>query len=221
MGAIQNYNERMGYIRLCNEALMLLGQKVQVQKLDGDNLSPNELACKSRLSDAIHTVLYAHPWNFTTEVSRVECTPFFGGIDGHNYRFKRPVDAMRVLDVEGYRAFTVAGQWVYTRVPVNSVRYSRVVYNLNDWDKQVYGVLVKRLAADLSVPVTGGTNLVQFLEQGYLMALGDAKRCDSAEGRDFDYAGLDPISLSMMAGIPFYDGGRVERAMRDGDTLWN
>jgi hypothetical protein len=200
---------------------MILGQKVRVEKLVGDDLSPNELACAMRIDDAMRTVLYAHPWSFATCISNVSCVPFMGGIDSFNYRFKKPVDAMRVQDVEGYRAFNVAGEWVYTRVPVRSVRYLRYIDDLDAWDRQVYGVLVRRLAADLAIPVTGGTNLVQFVEQMYLQALGDAKRFDSGEGRDFDYAGIDPISLSMITGIPRYDGGYAEHLMRDGDTLWN
>lgn len=205
-------------VKVCNDALLELGQKVPVERLTVDDaeigghpayaLRPNEAVCASKFELSRRGVLRAHPWGFATRFLRVLSTPVFGGgADGFRFRFRRPAACIRVLVVDGHVAFTVAGDWVYTRRPAHVVKYVEDVDDVGGWPAEIRDVLVKRLAADIAVAVTGNSALVSMAEQKYAIALGDAKRLDAAEGRDFDFEGMDPISASMEGAVPRFDDG--------------
>lgn len=198
-------------LRICNEALLELGQKVAVRSLeesDDHSLSPNELVCAAKYEPARLAVMHAHKWSFATEMRRVACTPFAHGFDGFKFRFMKPQDCLRICEVEGYKAFQVVGDWVLVRRPVHSVKYIKDVKDPTKWSAGVRAAVVRRLAADIAVAIQGGSNLLPTYEQFYQMALGDAKRQDASEGREFDYCGMDPISLSMEKAVPriFFGG---------------
>lgn len=192
-------------VSVCNDALLELGQKVPIKHLvapAGETLSPNEVVCASKYPLSRRMVLRAHRWNFASRIQHVGCSPFDSGFDGFCFRFKRPARCLTVCGVEGHRAFRSRGEWIYTRQPVRSVEFVEDVENPDEWDADVRTALVRRLAADLAQPIVGLGAAVELAEQRYAIALGDAKRVDAQEGRDFDYCGLDPISASMEAALP-------------------
>lgn len=202
---------------VCNEALLELGQKVRVQKLSGEGLSPNEQVCAAKWPVSVRAVLRAQNWNFATRSMRVGCTRALDGGDGFWFRFKKPVDCVALVGVEGWRAFRVEGDWIYVREPVRWVRYVAEV-PVGDWPPEIRDVLVKRVAADIAVAVCGNSQLVTLSEQRYAVALGDAKRMDASEGRDFDFEGKDPISAAMEGAAPGFDGAGWRDAM-EGRTV--
>lgn len=198
-------------VRVCNDALLELGQKVPVRRLvagDGEQLSPNEVICASKFPLSRRMVLRAHRWNFASRIQRVGCTPFDTGFDGFILRFKRPARCLTVCAVSGHQAFRCRGEWVYVRRPVRTVEFVEDIENPDEWDADVRTALVRRLAADIAQAVTGGMGgAVELAEQRYAIALGDAKRADAQEGRDFDFCGMDPISRAMEHAMPRYDAG--------------
>ena len=192
-------------LRVCNEALLDLGQKVLARKLEGEGLSPNEMVCAAKFPVSRRTVLKAHPWGFATRFQGVGCSPVPAVFDGFRFRFKRPAGCAMVLGVDKRLAFSVLGDWVYVRRPVWSVKYILDVVDLGQWSPDVRDVLVRRVAMDIAMAVCGAAGVVEEAERRYLVALGDAKRMDSAEGREFDYEGEDPISAAMEAAVPRLD----------------
>lgn len=209
-------------VRVCNDALIELGQKVRISALEVSaghpTLSANELVCASKYPLSRRMVLRAHRWNFASRIQRVGCVPYFSGFDRFNFRFKRPARCLTVCAVEGHRAFRSRGDWVYVREPVRTVEFVEDVENPEAWDADVRTALVRRLAADLATPITGVPTAVQLAEERYAIALGDAKRADAQEGREFDFCGMDPISRSMEAAVPRVDVEPVFLAMDGG--LW-
>lgn len=205
MGAVFGEAE----LRVCNDALLELGQKVPIRKLDGEGLSPNEAVCAAKYPASRMAVLRAHPWGFATRGAGVGCSPVPVPMEGFRFRFARPAGCIRVLAVGDLRAFSVMGNWVYVRRPVWNVKYVADILDLGQWAADVRDLLVKRVAMDIAMAVCGVSSVVQEAERRYLVALGDAKRLDSSEGQEFDFEGMDPISASMESAVPRVDFGAV------------
>lgn len=193
-------------VALCNEALVEIGQKVFINRLvasGGAKLTPNEALCALKYANARRVVLRGYDWNFARREIHAESERVDGGVQGFRFRVDVPADCLRVLAVDGCNlvrgggAFKVQGHDLYTRTPVRHVAYSADVEDLTQWDDEARRVLVFRLAADLSIPITGISDLRQMMEQLYQTALADARNSDARETK-MDEAQVDnPIAWAI------------------------
>ena len=199
-----NYEDAI--VHVCNDALLELGQKVPVLRLEangGEQLSPNETVCAKKFSGARQTVLCAHPWSFATREIGIACTPAVGPYrsGAFRFRFRKPSAALKVIDVERHVAFFVRGNWVYVKEPVRSATYTEDVENPEEWDAIARMAWVRRLAADIATAV-GASAMLEAAEARFRVALGDAKVADARESRSEDALPCDPITFSMMRSMP-------------------
>ena len=172
-------------VRVCNDALLELGQKVPVHKLvagEGERLSPNEAICASKFAGARQAVLCAHPWSFATRRTEVEPT---GPEEGESlpYSFALPEGALAITDIDGQAEFYVQDGKVRTSRYVRWCEYTSDVEDVGLWSAQMRVALVRRLAADIAIAVTGNLELLKACEERYEMALGAARAGDVQRGK--------------------------------------
>jgi len=187
-------------VRLCNIALLDLGNRVPIRRLvpeTGAALSANEVICAEKYDLARRTVLRAHAWNFASRETHACPSPwhgnYYGGVQA--WRFKVPAGCVRVVRCEGW-AFRVIGDWVVTRSQVQSVEYTEDVEDLRAWDPITYRALAARLAADIADAVCG-SGARDRAEAVYTGALESAKKQDAREAPDRDEPVDNPVWEAM------------------------
>lgn len=144
--------------------------------------SKGAILCANLYPLARKDLLRRHPWNCT--VKRVLLAPLAGAPPyGASHWFAKPGDWLRTLDV-GRRGddldYEFEGGRILCNVTSLPFRYVADVTEAN-WDSHMVDVMIKRMSADLSYPVTKSTSLAQLKQALYQDALKLAKNVDGQE----------------------------------------
>lgn len=165
-------------VEICSNALVRLGDAPIASLSDG---TKRAIICANLYTTAKRDLLRRHPWNCCIE--RVLLPPLAGApAFGWSNWFALPGDWLRTLDVgtDGNDEYAFErGRILYngTSLPF------RYVANKTEgnWDANLTDVMIARMTADLTYPITKSTSLAEANKAEYRDVLRTAKSIDGQE----------------------------------------
>lgn len=177
-------------IDICNFALQRIGTKSSIISLD--EASPEAIACKLAYEQAVRTALRLHPWNFAT--ASIALALLTNARPDWKFRYALPSDCVRALRI---MADDRSADPIPFEVGINDTRDGRTIMcNREDailvytcyvadptlYDSSFVDCLAWRLAADISMTVTGDRNVQNVCLNAWRSFMPEAAALDSAEG---------------------------------------
>jgi hypothetical protein len=184
-------------VDICNLALVKLGQPRILSIADTSKQAQALLAVWDTLRDA---ELRKRRWSFS--VKRANLTADVAvPVHGYGLAYSLPADCLRVLTISNYDIgpdmsdysgrsygpYAIEGRKIVTDASVLEVsgtlnlRYIARVEDSEQWDAGFCEAFANKIAMEVCETVTGSTSKQQMLQQGYMMAVAEAKRANAIE----------------------------------------
>jgi len=171
-------------VGICSLALNQLGEK-SITSFD-DGTDPSNL-CRDFYPSIRDAVLRAYPWNCAigrAELPLLAEVPLFG----YAHKFTLPVDpyCLRVLEIDDDDAeWKVEGRELHCDNSTMKIKFIKRVTDPGLFDSLLVQAIIFRLAATLSKPITGSTDVA--LWQLYRNVIQEAQTMDGMEGIQEDW----------------------------------
>lgn len=167
---------------VCQRAMAILRQENRLTTITPDAPTKIERACYDAYEAARLEVLSSYGWSFVKADKLVHGAGYCDE-DGR-YSIAYPADALKILkcyDEDGHKIpYTLRGnEKIYSLQPVHRITYIFDEENVELWPPLVQDALVKTLAANLCVEVTGRAADLQLLDVQKKAAV-QAARTDDA-----------------------------------------
>lgn len=167
---------------ICQRAMAILRQENRLTTISPDAPTKVERSCYDAYEPSRLEVLSSYGWSFVKADKMTRGV----GVQGEDERYSiaYPADALKVLncyDEDGHKVqFTLRGnQKIYSLVPIHRITYIFDEEDVTLWPPLVQDALVKTLAKNLCIEVTGRTADLQMLEAQCRAAV-QAARTDDA-----------------------------------------
>lgn len=171
-------------VQICNLALSRLGAS-RITSLS-DNTTEAKL-CKTFFDDIADEVMMRGPWNSTVSLkalNKTSNTPAFG----FDSEFQLPTDpfCLRVLnineDIPGTYEFIISGDKLLVSLSAVKVKYIGRVTDTEKYDPMLRAAIVSRLAAELSLAITGSASVQERMFRLYEQQIVDGLMIDGQQG---------------------------------------
>ena len=167
-------------VKICNEALLLLGQEAILSLTQDDN---NARACNLIYVPTRDEVLRAFPWNFATvrtSLARIgDETPAFG----FDYFYQLPADCLRVLGMDDPEYhYAIEGDRLLCNYETANIFYIKRITNPNLFDSIFVTALALRIASKLAVRIKKSQGAADDLLKQYILFVGVDESICSQEG---------------------------------------
>ena len=181
-------------VDICNLALVRLGQDTIAA------MYPTEQSTEARLATGLWTpvlrsALRSHPWNFA--LATAELTPTNDTPPDFTYEYQLPTDCVRALRLVNatYGTYKIrAEDKLVTNQEDAVLEYVAMVTDTTKFDDQFIEALSYRLAADLSLPLTGNAQMFSAMMKAYSNTVTMARQTDAQEIRPTDPAGTSILN---------------------------
>ena len=167
---------------ICQRAMAMLRQENRLTSIAPDAPTKIERCCYDAYDPSRLEVLSSYGWSFVKadKLVRGACVQ---GEDGR-YSMAYPSDALKILncyDDDGHRIpYTLRGnQKIYSLQPIYRITYIYDEEDVSTWPSLVQDALVKTLAKNLCIEVTGRVNDLQMLELQCRQAVQTARTDDA------------------------------------------
>ena len=172
-------------IEICNISLGYL-KAGRITAFDGS--SEEAKYCERFYAQSRDQVFEEHNWNvLTTRVvlSPSSIIPAFG----FTYQFPLPSDpfCIRITEIKDAGGtditdYKIEGRYILANInQINLVYIGRVV-DVTTYNPMLIACIARRLAADISFPLTGASSAVQLNEDLYKKQLDEARSLDTSQG---------------------------------------
>jgi len=184
-------------VDICNLALVKLGQPRILSIADTSKQAQTLLSLWGALRDA---ELRKRRWSFS--IKRVNlAADVVTPVHGYGLAYSLPSDCLRVLTISNYDIgpdmsdysgrsygpYAIEGRKIVTDASVLetsgtlNLRYIARIEDTEEWDAGFCEAFANKLAMEACESVTGSTSKQQMLQQGYMMAVAEAKRANAIE----------------------------------------
>jgi hypothetical protein len=163
-------------VEIMNSALIKVGAERIITPDDANNRAR---LCKEQYPKVRDALLRAHPWKFSTSyASLAVITPKPAEIFEYAYAYQLPSDCARIfktnLDVNDEWQ-EIAGGMLVCNTSAVSIKYSKRITNVAQYDDSFCEVLAYALAMDIAYALTQSTAQVDKMERGFKDSLAQAR----------------------------------------------
>lgn len=167
---------------VCQRAMAILRQENRLTTISPDAPTKVERCCYDAYETARMEVLSSYGWSFVKADKLVRGIAFQEE-DGR-YSIAYPGDALKILqcyDEDGHKIpYTIRGnEKIYSLQPIYRITYIFDEEDVNLWPPLVQEALVKTLAKNMCIEVTGRANDLQMLEVQCRAAVQNARTDDA------------------------------------------
>jgi hypothetical protein len=167
---------------VCQRAMAILRQENRLVIISPDAPTKIERCCYDAYETARMEVLSSYGWSFVKADKLVRGVAFQEE-DGR-FSISYPGDALKILqcyDKDGHKIpYTLRGnEKIYSLHPIYRITYIFNEENVNLWPPLVQEALVKTLAKNMCIEVTGRANDLQMLEVQCRAAVQNARTDDA------------------------------------------
>lgn len=169
-------------VQVCNLALGALNAAT-INNLSTDT-SKEAVQCNLRYGPTRDAVLRSHPWNFAIKRVAMALDTTAPEYEFNN-KFALPVDCLRALGTDkddDTFLWKIEGRFLLCNSSAIKIKYIAQITDPTQFDAIFTDALWTRLAAELSLTLTGIAAIGKAFYEQYLQKLKEARGMDGAEG---------------------------------------
>jgi hypothetical protein len=172
-------------VDIINQALQAIGVS-PIVSLDEDNQSARY--SKQIYDTMLRLMLSLHRWNFATKFALLAKLTTNELSERYTYVYQVPTENIRILkvtDSDGtYEtdSYIIQEGKIYTSTDSAGSYYIKYMTDVNQYPPYFIEAFVNKMASELSIPITGRTDLATYFLQKFDLTLKQAKALDAQQG---------------------------------------